>query len=190
MHRNWLMKNNRNGLKTVLRWCDGTSYYDHILRISPKTVKKRIKIRAVVSCLPILKKVSLVSAALFHRRRTLSEGYAQWGEKWISPAQLGRIRRLQHSTMVAQSMGLPSCFIFSIITLIWSFFLSVTLSIVIKIVGRWLVCPLPFTLSGSTFCLSWKDAAQGDTPCSRCCPHWWRFECGSRLGGQSTGLWR
>ena len=190
MHRNWLMKNNRNGLKTVLRWCDGTGYYDHILRISPQTVKKRIKIRDVVSCLPILKKVSLVSAALFHRRRTLSEGYAQWGEKWISPAQLGRTRRLQHSTMVAQSMGLPSCFIFSIITLIWSFFLSVTLSIVIKIVGRWLVCPLPFTLSGSTFCLSWKDAAQGDTPCSRCCPHWWRFECGSRLGGQSTGLWR
>ena len=40
MHWNWLMKNYRNGLKTVLRWCDGTGYYDHILRISPQTVKK------------------------------------------------------------------------------------------------------------------------------------------------------
>lgn len=32
--------------------------------------------KPVVSCLPIPKKVSLVSAALLHRRRTLSEGYA------------------------------------------------------------------------------------------------------------------
>ncbi|WP_315403869.1 hypothetical protein [Hoylesella saccharolytica] len=32
--------------------------------------------KPVVSCLPIPKKVSLVSAALLHRRRTLSEGNA------------------------------------------------------------------------------------------------------------------
>ena len=32
--------------------------------------------KPVVSCLPIPKKVSLISAAVLHRRRTLSEGYA------------------------------------------------------------------------------------------------------------------
>ena len=137
--------------------------------------KKRIKIRAVVSCLPILKKVSLVSAALFHRRRTLSEGYAPWEEKWISPAQPGRTRRLQHSTLVAQSMGFPSCFIFSIRALIWSFFLSVTLSIVIKNCGQVVSLPvtfyfvwkhtLPFLRSCST---RWYSLFKSASFCSFC----------------------
>ena len=35
-----------------------------------------------------------------------------------------------------------------------------------RIVGRWLVCPLPFTLSRNTLCLSCGVAAQDDTPCS------------------------
>ena len=51
----------------------------------------------------------------------------------------------QHRTAVAQSMGLPSCFIFSTKAINCSFFFSVFLSIIDIIVGSWLDCPLPCT---------------------------------------------
>ena len=82
------------------------------------------------------------------------------------PAVYSRTRWVQQRTMVAQSMGFPSCFIFSIRAFICSRLMSFGCSIKRKNVGRWLVCPLPFTLSESTLCLSCEVAAQGEAPCS------------------------
>ena len=64
--------------------CDDPYYYRNKVQISfGKDYKGRVicgnyvaSTHPVVSCLPIPKKVSLVSAAVLHRRRTLSEGYA------------------------------------------------------------------------------------------------------------------
>ncbi len=84
----------------------------------------------------------------------------------VLPFTAGRTD-IQHKTAVAQSMGFPSCFIFSIRALICSRLMSFGCSIKRRIVGRWLVCPLPFTWSESTLCLSCEVAAQGEAPCSR-----------------------
>ena len=79
----------------------------------------------------------------------------------VLPFTAGRTD-IQHRTAVAQSMGFPSCFIFSIRAFICSFFLS-TISMRIKIVGRWLVCPLPYYVVWNLtlpFLLNWRTRLQ------------------------------
>ena len=66
------------------------------------------------------------------------------GRRMNKSCQPGRTHWLQHSTTITQSMGFPSCFIFSIRVLICSFFLSVTLSIVIKNCGQVANLPVAF----------------------------------------------
>ena len=80
-----------------------------------------------------------------------------WIMAWQSrirmrPVVYSRTRWFQHKTAAAQSIGLPSRFIFSIRAFICSFFLSL-ISMIKRIVGRWLVCPLPFL-----FCLKTDPA--------------------------------
>ena len=124
------------------------------------------QLKQVVPCLPPLKYVYFISAASLHRWSSLSEGKWNEGTTRKRPAVYSRTRWVQQRTMVAQSMGFPSCFIFSIRAFICSRLMSFGCSIKRKNVGRWLVCPLPFTLSESTLCLSCEVAAQGEAPCS------------------------
>lgn len=79
----------------------------------------------------------------------------------VLPFTAGRTG-IQHKTAVAQSMGIPSCFIFSMRAFICSFFLS-TISMRIKNVDRWLLCPLPcYVVWNLTlpFLLNWRMRLQ------------------------------